>query len=387
MKHLKVHYTILFCLVPVLVFCQDAFHNFGNLRFHGNSSVGFHLDVINDGIFDNNSGLTGFYSNQVLTVSGSSNPIFQDIEIVTDNGLLLETWMGITGNANFIVGDVLTPKLSSASYLNFMDMSFYTGTGDLTHINGYAGAANKETITFPVGDGERLRFLTLNSNATNDLAKCAYFPEDPNNSETLGQQFPTDNTASEDLQISGLEFWRLESNQPSVVNLTWDTNSAVGLMVETVENLLVVGWNKVQNQWERLGNTATSGNLQTGSITSEIFTPNDYEIITIGGTDDLLEPFTVLELDNYFMTPNNDGINDYLLIDGIQNVPNNVLNIYNRYGVLVYSKPNYANEFNGKSNRNGVISRGSGLSAGIYFYVLTVADTREKYQGYLYISQ
>ncbi|MEX0362558.1 MAG: gliding motility-associated C-terminal domain-containing protein [Allomuricauda sp.] len=48
---------------------------------------------------------------------------------------------------------------------------------------------------------------------------------------------------------------------------------------------------------------------------------------------------------------------------------------------------NYTNEFNGKSNRNGVISKASGLSAGVYFYILTVTDTREKYQGYLYISQ
>jgi len=94
-----------------------------------------------------------------------------------------------------------------------------------------------------------------------------------------------------------------------------------------------------------------------------------------------------LELDNYFMTPNDDGVNDFLLIDGIENVPNNVLNIYNRYGVLVYSKLNYANEFDGKSNRNGAISKASGLSAGVYFYVLTVNDTKEKYQGYLYISQ
>ncbi|WP_422350448.1 gliding motility-associated C-terminal domain-containing protein [Flagellimonas sp.] len=373
--------------VPTLFWGQTAFHNFGNIQFHGTSSVGFHLDVINDGAFDNNTGLTGFYSGNLLTVSGSSSPIFQDIEIVADNGLLLETWLGVTGNVNFVVGDVLTSKSNSASYLNFIDNSFYMGSGNLAHINGYAGATNKEIITFPVGDGEFFRYLTLSSSTANTLAKCAYYPEDPNDSVSLSQQFPTDSKATEDLQVSTLEFWRLEGDQPSVVTLTWDTNSAVELLAQTVESLLVVGWNKTSNQWERLGNTTVSGNMQTGSISSETFVPNDYEIITLGGTDDLLEPFTVLELDNYFMTPNDDGVNDFLLIDGIENVPNNVLNIYNRYGVLVYSKLNYTNEFNGKSNRNGVISKASGLSAGVYFYILTVTDTREKYQGYLYISQ
>lgn len=391
MAKTKQHKIILLLLVSVLTNMvasgQDAFHNYGNLQFHATASVGFHLDMINDGMFDSNSGLTGFYSNQLLTVSGSSSPVFQDLEIFTDNGLQLETWMGVTGNANFIAGDVLTPKGTSASYLNFIDQSFFNGSGDASHINGYAGATNKETITFPVGDGERLRFLTLISETSNALARCAYFPEAPNALNSTGLQFPTTEKDSEDLQINDLEFWRLEGEQPSIVTLSWDTNSAVGLLAETVESLLVVGWSKSENRWERLGNTAISGNQQNGSITSETFIPSDYEVITLGGTDDLLEPFTVLDLDNYFMTPNNDGINDFLLIDGIENVPNNVLNIYNRYGVLVYSKVNYANEFDGKSNRNGAISRGSGLSAGVYFYILTVSDTREKFQGYLYISQ
>ncbi|MEM9649488.1 MAG: gliding motility-associated C-terminal domain-containing protein [Bacteroidota bacterium] len=369
------------------VLAQDAFHNFGNLQFHSSANVGFHLDVINDGDFDDNQGLTGFYNANRLTVSGSSSPVFQDIEIVVDNDLLLETWVGVTNNANFISGDVLTTKNNSASYLNFIGNSFYNGTGNTSHINGYAGASDKETITFPVGEGSFLRYLTLTSSATNSLAKCAYYFEDPNNPDSLLEQFRTDFKSQDDLQISELEFWRLEGSQPSVVTLSWNPNSAVSLLGETVENLVVVGWNKAESQWVGLGNTAVSGNLQTGSITSETFVPDDFEIITIGGTDDLLEPFTVLELDNYFMTPNDDGINDFLLIDGIENVPNNVLNIYNRYGVLVYSKLNYNNEFGGKSNRNGVISRSSGLSAGIYFYILTVSDTREKFQGYLYISQ
>ncbi len=365
---------------------QDAFHNFGNLQFHNTGSVGFHIDLINDGSFDDNQGLAGFYGPNRLTVSGSSSPVFEDIEIVAENGLLLETWVGVSNNANFILGDVLTSKTSAANYLNFIYDSFFNGTGDLSHINGYAGATNKEIITFPVGDGERLRYLTLTSDATNSLAKCAYFFEDPNNPTSLGQQFDTSVKEFDDLQISGQEFWRLEGSQPSVVTLTWDTNSSAGSLAEISENLIVVGWSKAESRWEQLGNSSFSGNLQAGSVMSETFVPDDYEILTLGGTDGLLEPFTVLELDNYFLTPNGDGVNDFLLIDGIENAPNNTLNIYNRYGVLVYSKLNYSNEFNGKSNRNGVIKKDASLSSGVYFYILTVSDTREKFQGYMYIS-
>ncbi len=365
---------------------QDAFHNFGFLQFHSDVSVGFHLDLIDDGFFINNRGLTGFYSDTRLTISGTSNPIFDDLEIFTDNGLQLETWVGVTNNANFISGNVLTAKTTQDNYLNFINDAFFTGTGNETHIDGYAGASNKSMITFPVGDGNRIRRLTLTSNGLNSLARCAYFFEDPNAPISIVGSFNTNTKASDDLQISNSEFWRLESDEESVVTLTWDTQSNVALFAESTENLLVMGWNRNASQWESLGNSTVNGNLDNGSITSNTFLPNDYEIITLGGTDELLEPFSILELDNYFLTPNGDGVNDFLLIDGIETVPNNILNIYNRYGVLVYSKLNYANEFNGRSNRNAVISRSSGLSSGVYFYVLTVNDTRQKFQGYLYIS-
>ena len=377
------------CIILVCSFSvkgQQAFHNFGFLQFHSDASVGFHLDLVDDGFFINNRGLTGFYSDGRLTVSGTSNPIFDDLEIFVDNGLQLDTWVGVTNNANFIAGNVLTSKSTLDSYLNFINDAFFTGTGNETHVNGYVGASNKSMITFPVGDGNRIRHLTLTSNEINSLARCAYFFEDPNAPISFSRNFNTDITATDDLQISNFEFWRLDGSESSVVTLTWDDQSNTSLFAESTDNLLVVGWNRESGQWESLGNTGVNGNMNNGSITSNTFLPSDYEILTLGGTDELLEPFSVLELDNYFLTPNGDGVNDFLLIDGIETVPNNLLNIYNRYGVLVYSKLNYANEFNGRSNRNAVISRSSGLSAGVYFYVLTVNDTRQKFQGYLYIS-
>ena len=86
------------------------------------------------------------------------------------------------------------------------------------------------------------------------------------------------------------------------------------------------------------------------------------------------------------MTPNGDGVNDYLVIDGIDNSPNNTLQIFNRYGIMVFSKKNYNNEFNGISNVGGVISKNSGLSSGIYYYIITLNEMNIKHQGYLYLT-
>ncbi len=385
LKSIKVHLWVYFISLQVLS-AQEAFHNFGELQFHNDALVGFHLDLINDGTFENNQGLAGFYSTDPLRISGLQSPVFNDLEVVADNNLLLNIGVDINSNVNFVVGDIQTIRNVPNNTLNFINSAFYVGSNDDTHVNGYVSATNKELISFPVGDGDRLRPLTMASSAINATAKCAYFYEDPNAPTSILQQFNTSEKETDELQISETEFWRLEADQPSVITISWNSESSATLLAEVATNLLVVGWSKTQNQWVSLGNSSITGNLESGSITSETFVPNDYEIVTLGGTNDILEPFTVLNLDNYFMTPNDDGVNEFLLIDGIENFPNNVLNIYDRYGVLVYSKLNYANGFNGESNSNGNIERNKKLASGVYFYVLTISDIKEKYQGYLYIS-
>jgi gliding motility-associated-like protein len=349
--------------------------------------VGFHLDLINDGSFDQNMGLVGFYSDSTdIEVSGAFIPEFYDTEVAVGGGLILETCIHINNNVNLITGDIITPRTQTAVFSNFLDYSFYTGESSVSKVDGYAAITNKESFMFPVGDDNRLRPLTIESIAINALAKCAYFFEDPNNSTTLNRDYNTNNKASEFISVSDKEFWRLEGDVPSRITLTWDEWSNVRALGEFISDLKVVGWSKTENQWVNLGNTNTEGGMIYGSITSDEFLPNDYEIVTIGGNDDALETFSTIELDNYFMTPNGDGQNDVLELDGVEESPNNLLQIFDRYGVLVYSKTNYQNEFNGRSNRENVVTRESGLSSGIYFYIITMNDLRQKHQGYLYIS-
>ena len=62
------------------------------------------------------------------------------------------------------------------------------------------------------------------------------------------------------------------------------------------------------------------------------------------------------------ISPNNDGSNDFFVID---NIPiNSNLVIYNRWGDLVYESGNYQNNWNGVSNS------GNNLVGGVYFYIL-----------------
>jgi len=384
---MKKYIFYLFILICIRISGQEAVHNYGNIQIHNNTNVGFHTNLMNDGPFDQNMGLVGFYSETGdITVSGAFTPVFYDAEVAVEGGLLLDVTVGVNNNANLITGDIITSRSQATVYSNFMDYSFYTGESSVSKINGYGAMTNKESFMFPVGDDSRLRPLTIESVAINAIAKCAYFFEDPNNSKTLNIDYNTNNKASEFISVSDKEFWRVEGDVPSRITLTWDEWSNVRELGEFLSDLKVVGWSKTENQWVNLGNTNVEGGMIYGSITSDEFVPNDYEILTIGGNDDELETFSTIELDNYFMTPNGDGQNDFLELDGVEESPNNVLQIFDRYGVLVYSKTNYQNEFNGRSNRETVVTRDSGLASGIYFYIITMNDLRQKHQGYLYIS-
>lgn len=70
----------------------------------------------------------------------------------------------------------------------------------------------------------------------------------------------------------------------------------------------------------------------------------------------------VLELVNT-ITPNGDGFNDILIINGLESFDANSLTIYNRWGQQIFHEDNYRNSFNG-------YYKGNLLPAGTYYYVL-----------------
>jgi len=77
-------------------------------------------------------------------------------------------------------------------------------------------------------------------------------------------------------------------------------------------------------------------------------------------------------------TPNGDGVNDNFIIVGIDNYPDNTLEIYNRWGNIVYSAKGY-------STTNAWT--GNGLGDGTYYYLLKVAINGQNkvYNGYIVI--
>jgi gliding motility-associated-like protein len=76
-------------------------------------------------------------------------------------------------------------------------------------------------------------------------------------------------------------------------------------------------------------------------------------------------------------SPNMDGKNDAFVIEGLDAFKDNKLEIYNRWGNLVYDAVNYNNQWRGTSNT------GENLPDGTYFVILNVNDGQVILTGFV----
>jgi gliding motility-associated-like protein len=80
-------------------------------------------------------------------------------------------------------------------------------------------------------------------------------------------------------------------------------------------------------------------------------------------------------------TPNGDGINDTWVVPGIDNYPNNVVRVYNRWGHEVFTAGNYQNNWEGQQGGNSTL-----LPAGSYLYTLDLGNGSVPMQGWIFIN-
>ena len=93
------------------------------------------------------------------------------------------------------------------------------------------------------------------------------------------------------------------------------------------------------------------------------------------------------------MSVDGDGKNDYFHIGGIENYPNNVVRIYNRWGVKVFEVSGYDNVtrvFKGISDGRVTVEAPNKLPQGTYYYVIEYYDQNNNKQsevGWLYLKK
>ena len=382
--------------------CDIKNHANGNIKTHANSKIGIYGNLINEGSFTDTGNLSevGFYNATTgLSISGNNSPEFATLITNLPNDLSVQVKTIVTTGLLFLDGRIITPRDTPDVSVDLVNTDVVLGEGNPSHVDGYTSYTGNNAYVFPVGDDLRLRTVAVNANAALNTSRAAYFYEDPENPTTFSTSFDREIKEESISIISSEEFWELDGIQPTTVTLTWDVLSNISNY--TVDNnlteLRVVGWSKVEQRWVDLGNSNVTGNPNIGQITSEVFIPDNYEVITFAGTNRGVGGVTDVSENLVFfnaISDDNDDLNSFFRIQGINKFPNNVLKIYNRWGVEVYSKNGYTENpddgFRGKSNGRVTIEEKERLPVGTYFYVLDyeISQGRRKSKsGYLYINR
>jgi gliding motility-associated-like protein len=112
---------------------------------------------------------------------------------------------------------------------------------------------------------------------------------------------------------------------------------------------------------------------------NDVIPSSDTALVTI-----VIEP-NKLSVPNGF-SPDGDGVNETFVIQGLEAYPDAGLQIYNRWGNLVYEKVPYDNKWEGTSNVGGVLF-GSNLPEGTYFYMLDLNNDEKPMSGYVILKR
>ena len=152
--------------------------------------------------------------------------------------------------------------------------------------------------------------------------------------------------------------------------------------------------------------SVTQNDISNSSVTNIAYvkatTPKNEEVSA--SDDAVVEAGIVLPCGNVIVhnafSPNGDGINEVFTIDSLTDTtcyPSNTVEIYNRWGVLVYEVKDYDNvnrAFKGISEGRVTINQSENLPVGTYFYILNYQSVdgngqivTNKKDGYLYLTR
>ncbi len=159
-------------------------------------------------------------------------------------------------------------------------------------------------------------------------------------------------------------------------------------------------WTDLDNTGGLTGSVYVADGMPLGThvIQYSIVDPTCPRVINVNFTVDLNCPVLPCDapiIHNAF-SPNGDGLNEFFSIENLENFdcwPTNSVEIYNRWGVLVYDTKQYdnaENSFKGVSEGRVTVSKASELPTGTYFYIIEYTGTdgkAVKKDGYLYLSR
>lgn len=389
---------------PVCSFSQ--FVNEGELYVATKTILSVHFDAINReaGDYVNDGNIyyhKNLYNNGLITFTpaiggstffvGTENQIIQtELESEFFN-LYFENYsqqpaFQLDGNISIENRTVFTSGIvNSAPFggtVRFNRYADYLNASDDSYIGGKVAKTGYDSFVFPIGDEGFLRPLELSSTSDQN-ASSQYFFENSN------AQYPHASKNQDISIIDNAEYWNIDvlTGQSVIMTLGWRNETTPIAITDPLDGtaLQVVGWNESVGKWERKFGTADT---ETQKITALIDRAGIYTLARVT----VKEAFPADIIIYNGMSPNDDGRNDTFHIEGIEKYPRNSIEIYNRWGALVFETKGYGisgNWFRGISQGDITVNKGEKLPSGTYFYIIKLKATHGNTvdtTGYLYIN-
>jgi gliding motility-associated-like protein len=383
-----------FCVKPGTVLSTiSSFNNNQGAEFVNDGELFVYDDFKNDGkvgfTSGVKSGLTRLYGQKTVAqaLSGAGTSEVYNVEFNNVPGFAITNALAVSGNADFRNGVVATEGLLTFEKDATVDMS-----NDASFVKGTVVKKGNNAFTFPVGSGSMVRPVSITAPTEQGAVFTGkYVFENPNG------LYPVNKLDPSLKMVNDAEYWEIKRTDAGtsnvVVTLTWDaatTPAAIFAGPET--EIVVVRWDAAKNLWINEGGVVDSAKKQVITVASSL---GDYGVFTLARSIPGVDPVDpVVPGDKAVavaagLSPDGDGINDELVIAGLEAHPDNKLTVFDRVGKVVFETTAYntkGNVFKGFMNEGG----NKVLPLGTYFYTVDYLDEatgrRVKKTNYLYIN-
>lgn len=358
-----------------------AFQNTNTAEFVNEGDVYFFGDIDNAGMFDfeSSNATTYLAGNELQKISGSSP--FYNYNLTVENTSGAMNAIAVSGQLEVANELTLTQGIvnttESGGQLILSSNARVSGASHDSHVDGFVEKLGNTSFTFPVGDEGFYRNANLENQS--GAYRIRYVYQDSLN------PYPSKRRIGNAFFMSD-EYWVVQNDNTEEVRVTlsWDeTTTTLARVVSNPEAIRMVRWNFEQEAWMLQEATVDVLNRTVSSIQN--INDSEMAVFNIAGADlDIILPDGVIVWNA--LSPNGDGKNDYLFIEQIDQLPNNTLKIYNRWGAEIFSTSNYdtvGNVFRGYAKGQDRF-----LPSGTYFYVLSYDSSQGRVDkgGCLYLT-
>jgi gliding motility-associated-like protein len=340
----------------------NALTNDGTLVNNGSILIGGQW--VNNGTYTPGTGAITFNSTAPVQVINHNAQAFNTLTI--SGGGVKQFLADIVINDELVLTDGILESSNNAK-INFGATSTFSGGSDASHIKGTIQRSGQGDLIFPIGNGTNyLPVELINAGAGTNASFTLH--------EISNEVLTRDNSLA---AISDQRYWELSllggSLTQSKIKLP-----ANGEVFINLDGVVVAGSATALGPYESLGSSDFTGTPASGSVLSEDAPIVAFYALAAANTDNTINVYNAVSVFE-------DGKNDFLKILNIEQYPNSVVNIFNRWGDRVFQMKGYDNDVRDK-RFNGLSDAGNVLPSGTYFYSINLGDGSETTTGYLHLK-